>query len=64
MSFVYRTVGKKDVPVGDNTYAALSEDVVFTTTPEFDDSYALVAPKDSSKKEKKAKKEKKIESVD
>jgi hypothetical protein len=64
MSFVYRTVGKKDLPVGDNMYAALSEDVVFTTTPNFDDSYAFVATKDTSKREKKSKKEKKIESVD
>lgn len=64
MSFVYHTVGKKDVPVGDNTYAALSEDVVFTTMPDYDVSYAIIVRKDSSKKEKKAKKEKKIESID
>jgi len=65
MSFVYRTVGKKDFPVGDNMYAALSEDVVFTTTPDYDDKHALVVPKDSAKKEKKkSKKEKQNESVD
>jgi hypothetical protein len=63
MSFVYRTIDKKDIPVGDNTYAALSEDVVFTTTPDYDERYAVVVPKESPKKEKKTKKEKKSESV-
>lgn len=64
MSFVYRATGKKDIPVGDNTYAALSEDVVFTTSPDYDEKYAVVVTKDSAKKEKKSKKEKKTESVD
>lgn len=64
MSFVYRTDGKKDIPVGDNTYAALSEDVVITTTPDFGETHSAVISKDSAKKDKKSKKEKKLESVD